>query len=513
MSGSPTAQRLIGSSVVGILAIAVNIVASLFLLPFLISRLGDQWYGAWVLIGTVLGYFTVLDVGLFSAAERYVALHFARRDWAAVNVVLSTSLAVFSVVGLAALLLVSLATLAVPLFVDDAAARATVQVAMLICAVDLAMFFPSGTLNGIMVARLRYDIASLLQIVKTLLRTGLIVYFVSAGYGIVALAAITLATNAVERGARLWISSRLFPELDLSLRRFSGTHLREFIGYGVPSFLTEVSDKLRFYVDTVVVGAMLSVSAVTVYNIAVRLVHYYIQVIGGGVGYLLPVFTAQAGAGEMVALRRSFLFGTKISVALSALIGGGLIGVGGPVIAVWIGDDYRTAVLPLVVLVAGVFFELAQTPSTNLLFALGRQGFLARIGILEALANLALSLALVGPLGVLGVALGTTIPLVLLRAAVQPVFVCRQIDLPLAVYLRSAARVAIPAIALQAPLWLILAELGGGAPWAAIGVAMAAWPILSLLLFFIAFDRNERQTLLSAVGRWTRGGRSSDRPA
>jgi O-antigen/teichoic acid export membrane protein len=503
MSGSPTAQRLIGSSVVGVLAIAVNIVAALFLLPFLISRLGDQWYGAWVLIGTILGYFTVLDVGLFSAAERYVALHFARRDWSAVNTVLSTSLAVFSVVGIAALVCVSLATLAVPLFVDDAATRTTVQLAMLICAVDLALFFPSGTLNGIVVARLRYDIAGLLQIGKTLLRTGLIVYFIAAGYGIVALAAITLATNVLERGARLWISARLFPELDLSLRRFSRAHLREFIGYGVPSFLTEVSDKLRFYVDTVVVGAMLSVSAVTVYNIAVRLVHYYIQVIGGGVGYLLPVFTAQAGAGEMAALRRSFLFGTKIAVALSALVGGGLIGVGGPVIAVWIGAEYRAAVLPLVVLVAGVFFELAQTPSINLLYALGRQGFLARIGIVEALANLALSLLLVGEFGVLGVALGTTIPLVLLRAGVQPVFVCRQIDLPLATYLRSVARVAVPAIALQAPLWLLLADVGGAQPWLAIALAVVAWPVASLLLYFIAFDRAERDILWNAVGRWT----------
>lgn len=510
MSGSPTAQRLIGSSVVGILAIAVNIVAALFLLPFLISRLGDQWYGAWVLIGTILGYFTVLDVGLFSAAERYVALHFSRRDWAAVNTVLSTSLVVFSGVGLAALILTSLATLAVPLVVEDAAAQATVQAAMFICAVDLALFFPSGTLNGIMVARLRYDLANLLQIVKIVLRTGLIVYFIAAGYGIVALAAITLVTNALERGARLWISARLFPELDLSLRRFSRAHLREFIGYGVPSFLTEVADKLRFYVDTVVVGAMLSVSAVTVYNIAVRLVHYYIQLIMGGVGYLLPVFTAQIGTGDMAALRRNFLFGTKISVALSALVGGGLIGVGGPVIAVWIGDEYRAAVLPLVVLIGGVFFELAQTPSINLLFALGRQGFLARIGFIEAALNLGLSLALVGPLGLLGVALGTTIPLVLLRSLVQPVYVCRQIDLALPAYLGGVARVAIPAMVLQAPLWLLLAELGTNTPWLAIGVAVAAWPILAALLFFIAFGRPERAALTEAVWgsvlRWS--GRS-----
>lgn len=502
MNGSPTAQRLIGSSVAGTLALAVNLAASLFLLPFLISRLGDDWYGTWVLIGTILGYFTVLDVGLFSAAERYVALHFARRDWPAVNAVLSTSLVVFSAVGLAALILVSLATLFIPLFVEAPETQATVRWAMLVCALDLALFFPSGTLNGIVVARLRYDLAHLLQIGKIALRTALIIYFVSAGHGIVALAAITLGTNALERAAKLWLAVRLFPELSLSVRRFSWSNLREFVRYGVPSFLTEVADKIRFYVDTVVVGAMLSVASVTLYNIAVRLVHYYIQVIFGGIGYLLPVFTAQAGAGEMDALRRSFLFGTKIAVALSALIGGGLIGVGGPVIEVWIGEEYRAAVPPLVLLVAGVFFELAQLPSVNLLFALGRQGFLARLGLTEAAANLGLSLALVGPFGLVGVALGTTIPLVLLRSVVQPGFVCRQIDLPRAAYLRAVARVAVPAILLQVPAWLALHELGARSPWLAIGAAAAIWPILAGVLLLVAFDRGERATLTGALRRW-----------
>lgn len=504
MSESPAAQRLIGSSVVGSLAIAINIVASVFLLPFLIAHLGDHWYGAWVLIGSVLGYFTVLDIGLFSAAERYVALHFARRDWDAVNAVLSTSAIVFAAVGLCAFVLISLTALLVPLVIDGAAAQHTVRMALLICAVDAALFFPGGTLNGIMVARLRYDLAAWVQIVKILLRTALIVYFVSAGHTLVALAVITLATNTLERAAKIWIGIRLFPELALSIGRFSMANLREFLRYGVPSFLSEVADKIRFYVDTLVVGAMLSVSAVTVYNIAVRLVHYYIQVVVGGVGYLLPVFTAQHGVGDTAGLRRSLLFSTRIAVALSALVGGGLLGVGGPLIGLWVGEEYRAAMLPLALLVGGVVFELAQTPSINLLYALGRQGFLARLGLVEAAANLGLSLALVGPLGLAGVALGTTIPLVLLRSLVQPGFVCRQIALPLPTYLRAVARAAVPALLLQLPACLLLVQLGAASPWLAIALAVVIWPILAVLLLFAAFDRAERDTLISALRRWLR---------
>lgn len=504
MSDHRTAQRLIGSSVVGLLALAVNLITSVFLLPFLIIHLGDEWYGTWVLIGSVLGYFTVLDIGLFSATERYVALHFARRDWDEVNIVLSTSLVVLVLVGLAGLLAVVLATLALPVLIDSESTRATVRAVMLVCALDLALFFPGGAFNGVIVARLRYDLAGLLQIGKVVLRTVLIVYFVREGYSILALAAITLATNALERGAKIWLATRLFPELSLSLGKFSRRHYRDFVAYGVPSFLTEVSDKLRFYVDNVVVGALLGVGAVTGYNIAVRLAHYYIQVIASGVGYLLPVFTAQLGTGDLAGLRRSLLFSTRISVAASAFIGGFLVTLGGPVIELWVGPSYRSAALPLVILIVGLFVEVAQTPSTNLLFALNRQSFLARLGIVEALANLVLSLALARLLGLTGVALGTALPLVLLRLTLQPAYVCRQVDVPLAAYARAVLRAALPAVLLHGVLWLVLAPLGADRPLSAVVAGGSAALPLGFLVFLTAFDGDERRLLLDSARRWLR---------
>ena len=72
MTRSRTAQRLLNSTTFNVLALLVNISAALILLPFLIDRLGDEWYGAWVLIGTILGYFTILDFGMFAASQRFI---------------------------------------------------------------------------------------------------------------------------------------------------------------------------------------------------------------------------------------------------------------------------------------------------------------------------------------------------------------------------------------------------------------------------------------------------------
>ncbi len=45
MSEERVSKRLLNSSAVSVLALLVSIAAGLYLLPFLISHLGDYWYG------------------------------------------------------------------------------------------------------------------------------------------------------------------------------------------------------------------------------------------------------------------------------------------------------------------------------------------------------------------------------------------------------------------------------------------------------------------------------------
>src|SRR5437588_12877830 len=83
---------------------AANMATGFVLMPFLVHRLGDTRYGLWVLIGSLTGYFSYLDLGVRGSLGRYVAFHRARNDQEAVNATLSTALAGFCAAGLIALL-------------------------------------------------------------------------------------------------------------------------------------------------------------------------------------------------------------------------------------------------------------------------------------------------------------------------------------------------------------------------------------------------------------------------
>ncbi len=50
--------------------LGVNIVVGLLLLPFVVAKLGQTGYGVWMLVGSIIGYYGLLDLGVSSAVSR-----------------------------------------------------------------------------------------------------------------------------------------------------------------------------------------------------------------------------------------------------------------------------------------------------------------------------------------------------------------------------------------------------------------------------------------------------------
>src|SRR5262249_48425384 len=81
------------------LAIAVEALLGLVVLPFNVSHLGTSAYGLWVLTGSITAYFSVLDLGYGGALVKFVAQYRARREYGPLNEILSTLFVVFGAFG------------------------------------------------------------------------------------------------------------------------------------------------------------------------------------------------------------------------------------------------------------------------------------------------------------------------------------------------------------------------------------------------------------------------------
>ena len=83
---------------------------------------------------------------------------------------------------------------------------------------------------------------------------------------------------------------------------------------------------------------------------------------------------------------------------------------------------------------------LSQAASTRVLFGLGKHQTVAKITMIEGIANLILSIALVHPLGIVGDALGTAIPLSFTCIAFLPRHMKKQIGVPVGVFCARRTR-------------------------------------------------------------------------
>ncbi|NNG16775.1 MAG: oligosaccharide flippase family protein, partial [Gemmatimonadales bacterium] len=80
-------------------------VVAFFLSPFVVRSLGDNAYGAWVLLSSLVGYMGLLDLGVRGAVTRYIAKFHAENNHQQSSRLATSAFIIFCIAGLLAILL------------------------------------------------------------------------------------------------------------------------------------------------------------------------------------------------------------------------------------------------------------------------------------------------------------------------------------------------------------------------------------------------------------------------
>ncbi len=448
-------KKLVFGSVMRSVALLANVITGFFLMPFIVDALGDHWYGFWAIAGSLIGFYGLLDFGLSLTTQRNIAHALGSGRMQEVNGWMSTAVVAFSGAGIFIMIaLVPMIVLA-PAFIEDPNSARILQYVIAILGLNVALSLPFRAFHGLVAAKLRFDLLSSLELAKLAFRTGLIIYIVGSNHSVISLALITFASDFAIRVAQALLAWYLHPSLRIHPRLFTKEKFWASVNYSKYVFIISISDRVRLSADNFIVGFALSASMVTHYAIAARLVDYLGQLVASIFSVVMPVFTQHHASHNQALLNSRFLMVSQLCAFFSILLGGLIIVLGDEFISLWMGPGYLDAYLPLIVLVTGIILANSQRPSISLLNAIAKHHFYAWISVFEIAANLVLSLALVYPLGLMGVALGTTIPIFVTKLYLQPKFVCRQTGINLSDYYRSTYSPAIPSVPVFVGLELV----------------------------------------------------------
>jgi O-antigen/teichoic acid export membrane protein len=407
----------------------ISVVVAFIVSPIIVNQLGNETYGIWVLIVSLTSYFTILDFGINGAIVRFISKYKALNDSDSANKIFSTSFAFFFVIAIVVVLFCAVfAFYFKDMFEITQFENSYLYLVFLVVGIDLAFNLIFSVFLGSLKAVGRFLEVNVIAVTLNIVKNIIIVILLTNDYSLLTIAVLQLVVNAVKFTLQYVTIRKFASYLYFSVEDITKESFKQLYNYSLYGFIIAIAMKIVFYTDSVVIGAVLDVSQVTFYAIPTMLMQYLEQFIWAIIAVLLPIISAQDAVGKNENNARMYNVGTKYAMLLCAPIFLVLYFSGSSFIGLWMGEQYK---IPsgnvLKILLIGYFFFLAQLIAHGILKGLSKHKILAILLSIEAVANLGLSLHLAPMLGINGVALGTTIPLLIINVIAVPYFTCKEL--------------------------------------------------------------------------------------
>ena len=405
--------------------------------PIMVHNLGNEVYGIWTLIVSITGYFTVLDFGVNTAIVRFISMYFAKRDLPKANEVYSTSFVFFSGISVFIILItVIFGAFFGKIFGIKSLSNTYLYLVFAIVGIDLASSLICSVLLGTLAALQEFVKINIISITTHIAKNIVLVVMLLSGYKLLTLAIIQISFNLLRYLGNYIAIRRKYGFLHFRFAQFSRSALKQIFDYSIYSFLIAIAFKLLFYTDSIVIGSLISVSDVTFYAIPATILEYMEKFLWTVTAVLIPVISSNDAVGDKKRIERTYLDASKYSLMLCIPAVFVLYTKGPEFISIWIGEEYGVrATWVLRILLIGYVFYYPQMIAHGILKGISKHKVYAYVLIAEAVANLLLSILLVSSYGIEGVALGTTIPLIIVNTVVVPVYVCRVLGLNISRYI------------------------------------------------------------------------------
>lgn len=425
-------KLLLKSSGFRILQTFIMIIIGFAMMPFMISVLGEELYGLWIVISSVVGTYYLLDLGFSQAVTRYVAKYIHQENPEAANRVINTALVLYSILGLGVLIISVLgAHLGVEKFMGESNNISLVQTLLILAGLTLAVEFPAKSFPGIISAYMRYDFIAIIRILKAIVDAALIYFFLSSGYGLVSIAVITLVTGTISTLIYVRFASSLFEALSFDRKWIDLTTLKDVFHFSKWVFVFDMNTLLRTKMDIWFIAFFQSSALLTVYYVAVRLTEYSMQFLTQATNFTGPIFTEYYAKAESEKLQQSVAAFIKINILLGTIFIVGFYLAGTSFIRLWMGEDfaYQEAYLCLVILALGRFSVYFSAPIQSLLMTLNRHNISAWVSLVETGGAAIMMFFLVRSYGIVGAALAIAVSISIGRLIVIPFITVRVTDI------------------------------------------------------------------------------------
>lgn len=407
-------QRRRAGAVVSYVYMMAQIIVQLVYVPLLLSGIGQEEYGLYQLVGSIMSYIISVNSVLAAGVSRYYCMYRSKGDEKMATNTLALAKRLYWIISVIVLVIVSCLIPVVQVVYQGSFTPTQLNEcsAMLIVLGLNAVVTMNNTINiAAITAEERFVFLKGSQLVTLVAQPVVVITLISFIPNALMVTLVVLAMNAlcalIQR-----IYAQNFLKVQYAYCGWDGTLARGLLGFSVSIILVVAADQIFWKADQLIIGYLSGAALVAVYAVGSQIYMAYMNV-GTVVSSVFFPRVSELYHGERSIGKVSELYarvGRVTFLICSAVLGAFLV-VGPDFIRLWAGDSYSDAYLVAVFVMVPLTIDLVQNLANTIMQVADKYLFRGTVMLTLAVLNIATTIALVNCLGIIGAALSTGVAL------------------------------------------------------------------------------------------------------
>lgn len=398
------------------LLIVLDIVVSILFIPLLLKFLGDEEYGLYKLLLSTASYLAVLDFGIGGTITRYVVKFRTEKDERGSQNILGMGFIIYFILSVVILVIAIVVCAIIPNMYASSISSSQMRYAQIIffilCSTTAVSLF-NHAYNGLTLAYEKYSYSKIINIVKLLLRVGLIILLLQFSQSALVVALVDFSLTLI-----VLIVNALYARCNLKckikLHKWDGKLAKEAFIFTTAILLQSIINQFNSNLDNVVLGIYTTTAIVAVYSIALQIYTMFSSLSTAISTMYLPSISKAVFQGKSDSeITDMVIEPSRLQLVILLLALSGFILFGENFIFLWVGEQYLDVYWLCLILLGTSIFNLSQNTITSVLKAKNILHGKTFILLISTVINAILTFILVPHIGMLGAAIGTGVSMLL----------------------------------------------------------------------------------------------------
>ncbi len=408
--GGGLARKIVDNTLFTVAGRFTSVLVMIVLTPYIVARIGTAGFGVWALVSAITGYVGLLDFGFRDSFVKHVAEAHTRGDDEGLARIVSSALAFFAVWTIPVLALGFVLTPLAPGVLDippqlvhDALVVFAAAVLMVV-GINIVSVFESVPL-GLQ----RMALPNAVNVLAVLAQAVGTVLVLESGFGLPGLAVNSLAVLALRGTLMVLVVRRVAGGIRVATSHVHRPTVSKLARFGVQRWVAQVEEILSFQTDKLLLSAFVGVDAVGFYQLGYLIADRASLLPRLLNSAVVPAASELAVVEDRTTLGLIYIRGMRYVFLIAAPLFLFLAATSPQILELWMGPGFEESNQVLRVFAIALLIVTLSSTGSALLLGIGRPDVQMKVGAVQLVANVGLSLVLVTSMGFLGPIVATLI--------------------------------------------------------------------------------------------------------